>query len=377
MGAFVLRAAAGTSALRPAASADQVRRRAPYAAGWHLYLDGTDRITSAELYSLEVGDSGPSTTGRLRALVLDPTSTIDVASSALTDFVDGDADELVWRGRLISRAQRPRYAAGYDVSLEAVDLSAGLDQVYVIDDTIADGSTDREAVQYLIADYGTRVGLTAPDSTVEVTNLALADVFFVNRTLRQALETVAAAAGDGRSFYVDAQGRLVYGLLAAETAPYAISDAPNGTTSVAAEELDVEYDTSNLVNAVYIGTAAEDAIYAEWVTDAASIAAYGRREALVVEENVVDAASAAQYGNAYLATRKDPQVRGRFTVTDRDGWRAGQTVTITNAALDLSGAQYQITQVDTEFLTGTGTRRYRISFGGLPKSLVRALAAGE
>lgn len=182
---------------------------------------------------------------------------------------------------------------------------------------------------------------------------------------------------DPRSFWVDEIGQVHYGLTAGTAAPYAISDAPNGSTSIAAEELEVDFDESAVVNAVWAATAATDPIYGAWVEDATSIATYGRRAGILVNELIVDATTAERYGRSYVAARKDPSVRGRFAVTNKHGWKAGQVLTITNTALGLSAATYEITQVETQYLTGTGKRRYRISFGSLPKSLVRALASGD
>ena len=374
MAVFTLRSSATASALR-SSPLDTLRKRT-FVAGWHLYIDGVDAISRIPLQAWRITDPGPGATGRLEADHLDQERSYPVPAGAFVELVDGDGSAVYWAGWVSGRQLLPSSPAGRLTRLEAVDVGSALDSGFIPADTIPDGWDDRRAVQYLVSIYGRR-GLYAPDVTVELTDLSLPATTITNLTLRQAIQLIGNSAGSGRYVFADALGRVNYGEQSLTLAPYTITDAsPDGVTSIAASGLELDMDESAIVNAVYVsGPTTGESGYAAWVEDATSIGLYGRREGWLTNEAVLDAASANLYGLAYLAKTKDPTARGSFTVEGFDGWKAGQAVTITSTPLGLAAAAYQIVEVQTQWRSGTAARIYRVAFGDLPRSLVRAISA--
>lgn len=79
------------------------------------------------------------------------------------------------------------------------------------------------------------------------------------------------------------------------------------------------------------------------------------------------------YGGAFLKRHNDPQVSGSFSVTDFDGWRVGQRVYVTDAALGLDAYPIEIKQLETDLLLGNGTIRYDITLGRNRRTATRNL----
>lgn len=370
MSVFTLRSSSTASALR-SATPDHLRKRT-FAAGWQLLVNGSDYIDRIPLEGWRISDPGPGATGRLEADHIDQSRSYSIPAGAFVELVDGDGEEVVWAGYVASRELLPSSPAGTITRLNCVHLGSALDTAFIPSDSTDEGITDRAAVQYLVSRYGLR-GLRAPDVTVEVTDTSLAAQTFTNLTLRQALRQVADAAGEDREVWVDALGRLNYAELALNAAPYAITDSsPNGTTSIAANELSLESDESGIINALWV---TDGETYGAWVEDSTSIATYGRRSDWLTNKAVVDSVTASLYALASLAKTKDPAIRGSAVVEGYDGWAAGQVLTVTSTPLGLSGATYQIKEVTTTWQTPTARRRYEIQFGELSRSLVRAIQA--
>ena len=292
--------------------------------------------------------------------------------------VDNTNARTLWGGHLTTRQRRPEQAGqGHYTYCSAVDYSAMLDtQLVAPPIAYAAGFSDQGLVQFLVGQYGGK--LRAPSDTVASTNASMPALRFADVTLRQALEQIATAAGTGRAYYVDSEHRVHYfNGNEGTTAPKAIDDNP-GVGEVNAEFLEVDFDDGAVVCSVYIRGA--NAAGSGWYRDSSCLAAYGplatngsRREVFLDVPDSDSAAKRAAFGAAFLQTLRSPVTRGRFRYTGDETWRAGQTVTITNAALGITAQTYQIKQVDTRVLKGHPSTRaswvfaYEIAFGALPR----------
>jgi concanavalin A-like lectin/glucanase superfamily protein len=175
-------------------------------------------------------------------------------------------------------------------------------------------------------------------------------------------------------------GRIAHPAVYGSVLSDANADAHNTArqaTDIFVEQLDYEVDSSLLCNAVYVQGA--NAAGSGWVRDFASIAAYGERQDTFNEPDSDTTTKRNHYGRSYLADRKDPLIRGSFTVKNLHGWKVRQLVTITNAAVNLSGDTFVIQTLDTEITDGAGGRVYEIHFGSRASKsltrLIRSLAA--
>jgi hypothetical protein len=367
---------------RRSASGSAVRggdalRAPPPGSGVHLWIAGTDYGSSVIDGTLRLRLPAANANGDLQCQIEDYAGTGGPPANAEVLVVDYGLSgrELLWGGFLVARRRIQLYGAVARYELRAADYGLLLDRSVVDYAVFAAGSTDRDVIQALVASYA-KPPLRAPASFVSLTATGLPALTISGQSLRQAIEQVAKLAGGGRTYYVDALARLHYGYNELEPAPYEIADLPTSSAQAPAESIEVEYDDSQLTNAVWVvGTGASG-----WVTDAASIAQYGRREAVVEVKEATTSDLVTAYGQAYLADHAQPIIRGSATVAEPYfGWLPGQTVLVTSAAHGLNRTAFVVQEVSAEApIPGGGPKgwRWTIAFGAPPKSLVRLLAAG-
>lgn len=80
-------------------------------------------------------------------------------------------------------------------------------------------------------------------------------------------------------------------------------------------------------------------------------------------------------GKAFLR-RHRKVTGGEFSLMDRHGWRAGQLLSITDDALGLDGATFQLQSLRAELDAG-GVVTYDIEYGALSRTLMRAIRRRE
>ena len=144
-------------------------------------------------------------------------------------------------------------------------------------------------------------------------------ITFENVTLRQALADICGRTG-GR-WYVDEQKRLHYFDAESNVAAWSLSDRPDGLASFPYQELKRRENATPIVNQVLV---VGDGITG-WVEDAASVAKYGPRPAVVNDRRITTQPTAEARGNAILDRYAWPRISYDVT-TRKDGLRAGMDV---------------------------------------------------
>lgn len=273
--------------------------------------------------------------------------------------------------------------------LTAYDIGALLDRLIVYPSVKRDGGKERDKarIQYLLNTYGQTFMADGSSDFSKIQTLATDDLDaqrFANMTLRQAIEQVLGMASRSSNYFVDAKGRLHTfdtDNPETDTAPYDINVATTpGAGAIAPDDLDIEWDTTNLVNfwVVRGKNAAGSGAY----SDSDSIQKYGLREAFIEAPDSTKVAQANRVGNAALRDTKDPVPRGTFSVfgprsyNGTDRWMAGQKVTITSAAHGITSQVYRITRNTITLLDGTGNLRNEIEFGGNKRPFRQGGGAG-
>lgn len=345
--------------------------------GFSLFVAGEDVIApvgsankGVPLDSIRITEGGDNSAGSLSFLFEDPAKAYSLPASAEVVLWDAAQNIPLFGGFIVSRSLVPAFGQqGRSVQVTCTDYSPLLDKTLVPVFAVPAGLSDQAILQSLISNFGGR--LSGLSDTIALTNASMPGLSFIGLTMRQAIETVADAAGTNRVYWVDSLKRLNYTNASALTAPFLVKDNPSGGGERAVENLTLESE-DDIINAVFVRGA--NGAGSGWVRDTDSIRDIGSEfEAFLDAPDADTAAKRNSYAGAYLGRVRSSVVRGSFEIANADGWRPGQIVTISNAALGLVSATYQIVSVESTVGGGTGYRHYNVKFGALPRSLARLL----
>ena len=241
--------------------------------------------------------------------------------------------------------------------IDAQDYTAKLDDS-VIDYRQMRGSesvADRVAWILTFLNFGiTTTNVNPPAGTCEKFD-------YEGYTVREALEQVA---DEFRCFfYIDFDKDLHFFRVETENSPFDLDDtAPTMTTSFPYTEFVLEKETTELTNAVYVQ--GEDGF--SWVTDAPSIAAYGRQERSISDDNLKSSTQRTRAGERALAQDSEPVIRGSAVVFE-PGLRSAMTFQLTNDLWGITNETYliqsvRINAVDAHDADGEAYLRCEIDF---------------
>ena len=263
-------------------------------------------------------------------------------------------------------------AVSYDAVLDRQSITRWRSAVST-GSTVRWMATDREMVQSVTSQYGYDLGHAATSGGVTLiasTNSAMPKVTLKSVTLRDALSAIADAASSTadqtlRRFYVDFDKNLHYFKTSEGTsAPYKIGDALYDGTYIIPDYIEYEKDVNDTAYKVYVKGSNTNGT--DWIVRGST---GGRR--FYDKYDIIDAPESdntpecAAIGTAYLNREAAPVMGGKFTITGKDGWRAGQTVTIRDAAFGIN-TTYQIREISANPNFGSGVTTYDIAFGALP-----------
>jgi hypothetical protein len=388
-----------------------------------LWVGQDDLIGLVDFKTIHIEEAIGSN-GSLEFVVEDAAKAVSLTDWAEVVLFDHVQDKRLFGGFVINREPRPAYATGRAINVSCVGYGILLDRIVSepYDSTatpediggVSGGPGEFASPRtHLQRALGQVVGLgqltffgpvgenvtgtgapVNPWETVVIRTygdfiryIGYPDQFTVEATtLRQLAEAISDAAEVGKTgsyidaeqpyyVYVDHRKRIWFDWVGEKTgnAPFVISDTPTGAQK-AAEALDFETDSSELINSVYVKGSSPAT--STWVRRSDSIEQRGIELMDVVDKSTeaTSLTKARRYGRAFLADKRDPVIRGSFTITGYNGWEPRQLLTITNQGVGLSGAQYLIQSVSTRFLRGDGLREYEIAFGGsLRRSVARTL----
>ena len=316
--------------------------------------------SSAVLQSITFQDNGDDEPGRATFRLWDATNALALLEQSVVIVNEYSSTQQVWLGFLQRRIYDPSGLGRY-IDLECVSVSSLLDEILVVREP-RPVESDQSRALYLWGKYA-RWPLSGDVQFVTQTNASLAADDLVDLTLRQALARTMGLAGSTVRMAIDALGRLHW-FAGTETndAPYDINVAMTpGAGNIAPDNLAVERDAT-IKNRAYLRGATADG--SGWYQDDASVGAYGPRETFIDAPSADTAAKAEAIARLYFGRMAQPRTRGTFSTEEPyNGWRAGQNVTITDPANDLSAAAFRLSRVTTTFTKGTGTKRYVVEFG--------------
>jgi hypothetical protein len=298
--------------------------------------------------------------------------TLDAALSSLTEFheqapvlvIDHDSTpETMFRGFL--KGYRPLLVPGWTrTEVRATGHDEALD-VFIPGPEPRPTESAKARIGYLWGKYANHY--LSPDlSNVTINVASVADQNFENITLHRALdEIVGQAAPTTGAWYLDQSGKLHVYTSEANAAPDNIDADSPGAGEIAPHGLQIDWDAGVYFNTVYVQGA--NAAGSGYVYDHAAIAKAGGSvfSTSLMAPNSDTAAKRDNLGAMYLGRVKTSAMRGSFSVSSpNDGWRAGQTLTVTAADASLSAEATRIERVSTRLLSSDSSkRRYEIEFG--------------
>jgi len=265
----------------------------------------------------------------------------------------------------------PGSAAGgfTTVSITATDHGEALNNIIPYEFRPIESAAAR--IGYLWGRYANH--WLSPDLTHVTINVAsLPAQKFRRVTLYRALDMVAAQADPSAAWYLHQDSRLHFFTTETNAAPDNIdTDAP-GAGEIAPHDLEIEYDSAPYVNTVWVEGATEDGSGYVYNHEAIAKAGGSIFSTLIQAPDCTTATMRDAIGNMYLGRVYTAAMRGSFSASSPDdGWRAGQTLTITSAAQSLSAQSTRTVRVAMRLLSSDTTqRRYDVEFGRIRRRYV-------
>ena len=218
--------------------------------------------------------------------------------------------------------------------------------------------------------------LTAGTIVTQVTNLGAIEA--KDQRIRDLLDEVCELTGSEWSVSYD--GKLNYYRIGSVVAPFALSDAPNGTTTMPYQIENYDNDFSDAANRVLaLGGLTDAGEIRSTANEPASQARYGVLSATVIDRNITDVQTAAVWAQTEVAQRAFPKP----TITAAlyaPGLARGMTVGVTSvdygisASLVLRSLQLAIAAPDRQRAGGPGhVVKYTAVLGSRPPDLVYRL----
>lgn len=315
--------------------------------------------------SVTIAHRAYAETSRLTARIIDEAGTLTLATEHEITLTDGGVTAFAGYIRVCKKADRGVSTQRvYEIEAQDYTTALGDDVIDSASGLRANGESDKARIAALGTAFGTR-GISFGTASVVQLRAVMPDQDFRGLNLHQALSEICKITGG--SFYVGFDKVLHYFNSEALSAPFNLSDAPNGSTTFGFDNFSLTDDTVQYVNAVYVvGTD-----IADWRPSAAAVAtlrAAGTLRAMVVTNpEVIDSTTLALVGDAVLAqygaVRKPSSL-----VTYQPGLRAGMTVQITHAGWGVSAATYRIASIEAQPVDANRIR-YTVYFGSNPISL--------
>lgn len=323
---------------------------------------GVDITNEIDAAATSIAQRAYAETSRFSTRVIDESATITIAEEHEILVMDGAAKAF----------------AGYVRTCEKTDQGSSGQRVYVIEcqdyttalgDDIADsgsavranGESDKARIAALGTAFGTR-GLNFGSASVVQLRAVMPDQDFTGLTLHECLTEICKITGG--SFYVDYDKVVHYFASEALSAPFGVSDAPNGSTTQGMSGFRMRTDSTQYVNAVFvIGTGISG-----WRYLGGSPPTAGTRRAMTIrDESVIDATTLNAVGDAALATYGSARQPSEFT-TYTPGLRAGMNVQVTHAGWSISAVTYRIASIEARPVD-KDRFSYQVFIGSNPISL--------
>lgn len=285
-------------------------------------------------------------------IAIEPKDAITIVDGATTLFA-GEVADIAEDQRGLTRIWR----------VTCQDNHILLDETAVASASVVAESSDSDVLAALFAAYRVDVDATTYVSTVDS---SLEAVTWTAMTLREILDDLCSRTG--ARYYIDHDKALHYFTTEANAAAWNLSTSPDGSTTKGYGGFRRVSNAARLANKVLVY--GKDV--SGWVSDAASIAAYGERHAVSRDQRITTAQGVTDRGDALLDRYDLPRVTYELW-TEADGLRAGMSIELTNEVWGITAQTLYIRSIKMSIVgKGGDTRRYQLALGDTPSSAARS-----
>lgn len=336
---------------------------------WVLTNLRTSVDMSSEASGVKLVQRAYAETSRLSFSVADEAGTLSLLNEDEIVLMDGAVKAFQGPVRTKERSDRGVSAQRFYV-VECQDFTTYLGDDYVPSNVLRSTvESDKARIAWLGATYGTR-GLVFSGATIATVRATMPEQDFSRLTLHQAMTLICSITGG--SFYVDYDKTLHYHTSEVISAPFGLSDAPNGTTTFGFHGLKLKDDTTAIVNEVLvIGTDIETTRYLGGVAPAAGT----KRGAVLEDPEIKTLADAQAAGDAFITKHGTARTPSELR-TYKAGLKAGMTTPITHSGHGLAAVNYRISGVEAESIDKDRIE-YTVYIGSSPISLASILRQND
>lgn len=281
-----------------------------------LIIDGVDRTDLIWADTLKIEQSAREFTTICSVKLNDNDSSLDI-SARDTVVVDDDGTTL-FEGEITNIDYKLQSLAldGRRIVLSCRDYHWLIKETVIDGENAYESTSDDSIIADLFSSYRADFDATTYVAEIEPS----LSITFQDETLFDALEQISDITGG--EWYV--QGKdLHYFVSESNTAAWYLSDDPDDPDGKRYQNIRRTLRSDSIINRVLVvGENLRD-----WYEDAASIAEYGTREAVVVDEQITTQANLDLRGNALLERYAYPTEAYSIT-TREEGLRAGMDIRV-------------------------------------------------
>lgn len=279
-----------------------------------LTIDSVDRTDDLYRDSLKIEQSGGAFTAVLSFKLNDPTSSLAIQSRDSVTVVDDGT--TLFAGEVVDVDEDLLSLAsdGRRLTVLCRDYQSLVEEA-VIDGTEAyEDDTDSDILDDLFSNYRSDIDAVTYVATIETMTISFTDV-----TLRHAMADICGRSG--ANWYVDENLNLHYFTSEANVAAWHLSDSPDNMTSFPFHSIRKRRSATTIVNRLLVVGKEVRA----WYEDAASVALYDERPAVVVDSRIETEPGLEERATAVLGKWAYPR-ESYDVVTSKEGLRAGMDV---------------------------------------------------
>jgi len=316
-------------------------------AGLTITVGGSDITAYVDVHTISIEEAGTEIVATCRFRVRDHSGTVSISTK---DIVDIDDDGTTIFAGEVAQVDDGQEGVAQTLLVICHDHNILLDETVIASESYTAGTADSAILADLFSTYRSDINAVTHVATL---NASMEAVAFAAMTLREILDDLASRTG--ARYYVDYAKNLHWFATEANNAAFSLSTSPNMSTSFPFGDFQRVRSAARIADKVFVlGKEVSG-----WYPSGAPGYDGSTRHAVSRDQRILTADAVEDRGKAIYDAYNSERVTYRLW-TERDGLRAGQSVTVVNATWSINGAYY-IRRVRVEFVGADGeTRRYHL-----------------